>query len=154
MGNRKEFHPRNWKRARYHKIKQRIRICHRNLKRKRKQNYSNYNVTRLSTIPRKCDGGNSRLRQNQLKLTYFFLLSPFIVFFSTSAGLTFYECSPFLTIEHNFLIQVPISLVFFHVLYPRVLWSPWGSSPMCFHLSLFSRITDTTGLTPPFLATS
>ena len=34
VGSRKELHPRNWKQTRYHKIKHRIRIYHRNLKRK------------------------------------------------------------------------------------------------------------------------
>ena len=41
MGNRKEPHPRNWKQTRYNKIDQRIRIYHRNLKRKGKQNPPN-----------------------------------------------------------------------------------------------------------------
>ena len=34
MSNRKEPHPRTWKQTRYHKVKQRIRICHRNIKQK------------------------------------------------------------------------------------------------------------------------
>ena len=67
MRNRKEPHPRNWKQTRHQKIKQRIRIYHRNLKRKKKQNSPNYNVTRLSTILRKGQSGISRLRQNQPK---------------------------------------------------------------------------------------
>ena len=65
IGNREEPHPRNWKQTGYHKIKQRLRICHLNLKRKRKQNSSNYMVTRLSTIRRKGLSRNSSLRQNQ-----------------------------------------------------------------------------------------
>ena len=53
VGNRKVLHPRNRKQTRYHKIKQRIQICHQNLKRKRKQNSFNYLEKSLRVLFRK-----------------------------------------------------------------------------------------------------
>ena len=63
----KSFTQENGSKPATKKIKQRIRICHRNLKRKRKQNSSNYNVTMFSAILRKGRSWNIRMWQNQPK---------------------------------------------------------------------------------------